>query len=64
VEWPRDDPRWFDILERCDPDLRGRVTDKFQFGLTILHSVAGSRDHMRADERVAFTWRFWTRARD
>jgi ankyrin repeat protein len=80
VDWPRDDPRWFTILEqplriwnhgsghwanhawdrgtyltcfrlvleRCDANIRGR------FGLTILHSVAGSREHMTADERLAF----------
>ena len=40
------------ILERCDPNIRGRVSDGF--GLTILHSVAGSREHVTADERVAF----------
>ena len=69
VEWPRDDPRWFTmleqplrtwthgsgsddwprdtyvtcfrlVLERCNPNLRGRPTDGSQFGLTILHSVA------------------------
>jgi hypothetical protein len=69
VTWPRDDPRWFTmleqplrtwtfgsgsadwprdtyitcfglILERADPNLRGRPTDSHRFGLTILHSVA------------------------
>ena len=86
IDWPRDDPRWFGILEqplriwshgsrhwarpdwdrttyricfhlileRCDPNIRGRITDGGQFGLTILHSVAGSREHVTADERVAF----------
>jgi ankyrin repeat protein len=86
VDWPRDDPRWFGILEqplriwhhgsqrwarpdwdrttyqtcfrmileRCDPNIRGRLQDVGQFGLTILHSVAGSREHVTADERVAF----------
>jgi ankyrin repeat protein len=80
VDWPRDDPRWFPILEqplriwnhgsghwanhawdrstyvtcfrlvleRCDANIRGR------FGLTILHDVAGAREHMMAEERVAF----------
>ncbi len=43
------------ILERCDPNLRGRVGDEGRFGLTILHSVAGSREHVTADERVGFT---------
>lgn len=83
VDWPRDDPRWFEmmeqplrlwrhgppienwdrgphltcfrmILERCDPNMRGRVDSSEPFGLTILHSVAGSREHVTADERVAF----------
>lgn len=36
------------VLERCDANIRGR------FGLTILHDVAGSREHMTADERVSF----------
>ena len=81
IDWPRDDPRWFGILEqplriwthgsiganwdrttylscfrlvleRADPNMRGRLDD--QFGLTILHSVAGSREHVTADERLAF----------
>ena len=42
------------ILARADPNGRGRVADQGQFGLTLLHSVAGSRDHMTPDERVAF----------
>ena len=42
------------ILERCDPNLRGRVGDEGRFGLTILHSVAGSREHVTPDERVGF----------
>ena len=44
------------ILERCDPNLRGRVGDegRFGFGLTILHSVAGSREHVTPEERVGF----------
>jgi ankyrin repeat protein len=81
VDWPRDDTRWFTILEqplrswthgsgsdgwardtyiacfrqvleRCDPNLRGRPTDEGQFGLTILHSVAAKE--LSADERIAF----------
>jgi len=36
------------ILERGDPNVRGR------FGITILHSVAGARGHVTADERVQF----------
>lgn len=86
VDWSRDDPRWFGILEqplriwnhgsghwadmaldrgtyvtcfrlvleRCDPNTRGRVQDGGRFGLTILHSVAGSREHVSPEERVAF----------
>lgn len=36
------------VLERCDANIRGR------FGRTILHDAAASRDHVTADERVAF----------
>ena len=86
VGWPRDDPRWFPILEqplriwnhgnapwarhdwdrttyprclalvleRCDPNIRGRLEHKPPFGLTLLHSVAGSRGHVTPDERLAF----------
>jgi len=67
VDWPLDDVRWFTVLgqpirrgtdlecfrlvlERCDPNIRGRGP----FGLTILHSVAGSRDHVTAEMKVAF----------
>jgi ankyrin repeat protein len=82
VDWPRDDARWFHVLEqplriwthgvigpdwdrrtyltcfrlvleRSDPNLRGRL-DEHGFGLTILHSVAGSREHVTAEERQAF----------
>jgi ankyrin repeat protein len=42
------------LLERADPNLRGRPQDKGQFGLTILHSVAGSRPHVTAEERIRF----------
>jgi ankyrin repeat protein len=80
VDWPREDPRWYRILEqparfwnhmgghweqpswdrgtyaqcfalvlqRCDPNIRGR------FGLTILHDIAASREHLTADDRVEF----------
>jgi ankyrin repeat protein len=80
VDWPRDDPRWFGVLEqplrlwahgsisrgqdrrtylkcfqlvlqRCDPNIRGRSP---QLGLTVLHSIAGSREHLTADDRVGF----------
>lgn len=81
VDWRRDDPRWFTVLEqplrtwthgsgsddwprdtyltcfrlvlaRADPNLRGRPNDEGQFGLTILHSVAGK--DLRSGERLAF----------
>ena len=86
VDWPRDDPRWFPILEqplriwnhgnapwarhdwdrttypkclalvleRCDPNIRGRLEHMPPFGLTLLHSVAGSRGHVTPDERLGF----------
>src|SRR3954469_9864135 len=82
VNWPRDDPRWFSVLEqplrtwthgssgddlprdayltcfrlvldRCDPDVRGRPTDDQQFGLTTLHNIV-ARGDMTAEERVDF----------
>jgi ankyrin repeat protein len=82
VDWPRDDPRWFSmleqplrawthgtvseswnpntyltcfrlLLERCDPNLRGRPTDGGQFGLTTLHNIV-ARGDMTPEERVAF----------
>jgi hypothetical protein len=81
VDWARDDPRWFTmleqplrtwtfgsgsdewprdtyvtcfrlLLERADPNLRGRPPDEGQFGLTILHSVAAK--DLTVDERLAF----------
>jgi ankyrin repeat protein len=42
------------VLERCDPNIRGREPDRGQFGLTMLHSVAGSREHVTSDQRAAF----------
>jgi ankyrin repeat protein len=41
------------VLERCDPNLRGRPTDGRQFGLTTLHNIV-ARGDMRPVERVAF----------
>jgi len=41
------------LLTRCDPNLRGRPTDRQQFGLTTLHNIV-ARGHLAADERVAF----------
>jgi ankyrin repeat protein len=35
------------VLERCSPNISGR------FGLTILHDVAGSREHVTPGERAA-----------
>lgn len=40
------------ILDRCDPNILGRSGDGFN--LTILHSVAGARPHVTAEERLAF----------
>jgi ankyrin repeat protein len=83
IDWPRDDARWFRLLEqplrmwthgsigegwdrrahitcfgllleRCDPNIRGRLEEDGPLGLTILHSIAGSREHVTADERVGF----------
>jgi hypothetical protein len=80
LDWSRDDPRWYRILEqparfwnhmgghweqpswdrgtyvrcfelvlrRCDANIRGR------FGLTMLHDIAASREHLTADDRRAF----------
>ena len=41
------------LLERCDPNLRGRPTDEQQFGLTTLHNIV-ARGDMTPEERVAF----------
>lgn len=83
VDWPRDDLRWFHILEqplriwthgsvgkdwdrstyvtcfrlilnRADPNIVGRTQDGVPFGLTLLHTVAGAREHVTAEERAAF----------
>src|SRR6185436_17917040 len=53
-DWPRDTyvTCFRLVLERCDPNLRGRPTDGGQFGLTILHSVAGKE--LTPGERMAF----------
>ena len=42
------------LLERADPNVRGRQQDRGRFGLTLLHSVAGAREHVTAEERLAF----------
>ncbi|MGE5836607.1 MAG: ankyrin repeat domain-containing protein [Acidobacteriota bacterium] len=41
------------LLTRCDPDLRGRATDRQQFGLTPLHNIV-ARGNLAPAERVAF----------
>ena len=41
------------LLERCDPNLRGRPTDGGQFGLTTLHNIV-ARGDMTPEQRVAF----------
>ena len=67
VDWARDDGRWFSILEqpirrgtdlecfrlvleRCNSNIRGRGP----FGVTLLHSVAGSSEQVTAEQRLAF----------
>ena len=42
------------LLDRCDPNISGRGDDSSGLGVTILHSVAGARPHVRADECIAF----------
>jgi ankyrin repeat protein len=42
------------LLQRCDPNLRGRPEDGGRFGLTLLHSLAGARSHITAQQRVEF----------
>src|SRR5262249_29328515 len=43
------------ILQRCDPNIRGREPDKGQSGFTILHIVTGGRvAWMTSEEQVAF----------
>jgi ankyrin repeat protein len=43
------------ILERCDPNIRGREPDKGQSGFTMLHIVTGGRvSWMTPEEQVAF----------
>ncbi len=41
------------LLTRCDPSLRGRPTDRQQFGLTTLHNIV-ARGNLAPEERVAF----------
>ena len=41
------------LLDRCDPNLRGRPTDRGQFGLTTLHNIV-ARGSMSSQDRVAF----------
>jgi ankyrin repeat protein len=41
------------LLTRCDPNLRGRPTDRQQFGLTTLHNIV-ARGNLAPEERGAF----------
>jgi ankyrin repeat protein len=41
------------LLERCDPNLRGRPTDGGRFGLTTLHNIV-ARGGTTPEARVAF----------
>jgi ankyrin repeat protein len=41
------------LLTRCNPNLRGRPTDRQQFGLTTLHNIV-ARGNLAPAERVAF----------
>jgi ankyrin repeat protein len=41
------------LVTRCDPNLRGRPTDRQQFGLTTLHNIV-ARGNLAPEERVAF----------
>ncbi len=67
VRWTKDHERWFPILEkairhaapldsvrlvlpRCNPNMQGRGS----FGVTLLHTVAGTGDHVDAEKRLAF----------
>jgi ankyrin repeat protein len=54
ADWPRETylTCFRLILERADPNLRGRPTDAFRFGLTILHSVAAK--DLTVEERIAY----------
>jgi ankyrin repeat protein len=67
IDWPRDDARWFNVLEQ--PPRRATGVECFRlvlarcdpnirgrgpFALTILHRVAGSPDRVPAELTVAF----------
>ncbi len=67
IDWPRDDARWFGVLEQ--PPRRATGAECFRlvlarsdpnirgrgpFGLTILHRVAASPDRVPAEMTVAF----------
>ena len=41
------------LLKRCNPDIRGRVTDNQQFGLTTMHNLV-ARGDMSPEERVEY----------
>ena len=67
IDWPRDDARWFGVLEQPPRRAGGvacfrlvlaradaNVRGRGPFGLTILHRVAGSPDRVPAEMTVAF----------
>jgi ankyrin repeat protein len=67
IDWPRDDARWFGVLEQPPRRATGagcfrlvlaradpNVRGRGPFGLTILHRVAGSPDRVPAGMTVAF----------
>jgi ankyrin repeat protein len=68
IDWPRDDARWFGVLEQpprratgveCFRLLLARADPNIRgrgpFGLTVLHRVAGSPDRVPAEMAVAFS---------
>jgi len=68
IDWPRDDARWFSVLEQPPRRTTGiecfrlvlarsdpNIRGRGPFRLTILHRVAGSPDQVPAEMTVAFT---------
>jgi ankyrin repeat protein len=66
IDWPRDDARWFGVLEQPPRRATGvqcfrlvlarcdpNIRGRGPFGLTILHRVAGSPDRVPAEMTVA-----------
>jgi ankyrin repeat protein len=67
IDWPRDDARWFSVLEQPPRRAAGagcfrlvlarsdpNIRGRGPFGLTILHRVAGSPDQVPAEMTIAF----------